>query len=93
MSKAVLPRPMNFLTLAPATSSSYPQPQAQRSSLLEGSAVASGTAEGEAPAPVQRRSSSVSSTGFRILKLGPVHWGEHLGEEADKGDFVDVASP
>lgn len=97
MTNAILPRPMTFLTLAPATSSSYPQPQAQAqraSIVLEGSAVASGpAAEGEAPAPVQRRSSSVSSTGFRILKLGPVHWGEHLGEEADKGDFVDVPSP
>ncbi|KAK0384124.1 hypothetical protein NLU13_8213 [Sarocladium strictum] len=93
-SSAILPRPMTFLTLAPATSSSYPQPQSQQRSapVLEGSAVASGTVEGEVPAPVQRRSSSVSSTGFRILKLGPVHWGEHLGEEADKGDFVDVPS-
>jgi len=98
MTNAILPRPMTFLTLAPATSSSYPQPQSQRvvapSSLLEGSAVASGTSpESEVPPAVQRRSSSVSSTGFRILKLGPVHWGEHLGEETHKGDFVDVPSP
>jgi len=30
MTNAILPRPMTFLTLAPATSSSYPQPQSQR---------------------------------------------------------------
>ncbi|KAH8179414.1 hypothetical protein LIA77_00933 [Sarocladium implicatum] len=93
MTKAVGPRPMNFLSLAPATSSSYPQPQTQRLPVLEGSAIASGSLEGDIRPAVQRRSSSVSSTGFKILKLGPVHWGEHLGDDAQKSDFVDVPSP
>jgi hypothetical protein len=63
-----------FLTLAPATSESYPQTQAK-------------------PArPAQRRSSSVSSTssGFKVLKLGPVHWGEHPDEH--KEDFHELSS-
>lgn len=86
-SNAIMPRPMTFLTLAPATSSSYPQPQRPRAPTLE-------AVEGapERPAGLQRRSSSsASSTGFRILKLGPVHWGEH--PEDNKTDFVDVPSP
>ncbi|KAG5948594.1 hypothetical protein E4U53_006232 [Claviceps sorghi] len=60
-----------FLPLAPATSASYPQAPARR-------------APAEAK-PVHRRSSSASSGGsrHRILKLGPVHWGEHLDEHKD----------
>ncbi|KAL3958881.1 hypothetical protein ACCO45_007043 [Purpureocillium lilacinum] len=30
--------------------------------------------------PSSRRSSSSSSTGYKVLKLGPVHWGEHLDD-------------
>ncbi|KEY70484.1 hypothetical protein S40285_05263 [Stachybotrys chlorohalonatus IBT 40285] len=65
-----------FLTLAPATSDSYPQTQAKPIGR---------------PA-AQRRSSSVSSTssGFRVLKLGPVHWGEHPDEH--KEDFHELSS-
>ncbi|KAK1981237.1 hypothetical protein LZ30DRAFT_750202 [Colletotrichum cereale] len=66
-----------FLSLAPTTSSSYPfraQPTA-----------AAAVTE---PAPLKRRTSSVSSdvskngaaTGLRFLKLGPVHYGEHPEE-------------
>lgn len=93
MTKAVGPRPMTFLSLAPATSASYPLPQNQRTPVLEESAVASGSADTEARPAIQRRSSSVSSAGFKILKLGPVHWGEHLGDESQRSDFVDVPSP
>ncbi|KAK1963263.1 hypothetical protein LY78DRAFT_660499 [Colletotrichum sublineola] len=64
-----------FLSLAPTTSSSYPfraQP----------------TADAAEPAPIKRRTSSVSSdaskngaaSGLRFLKLGPVHYGEHPDE-------------
>ncbi|KAI3324476.1 hypothetical protein HD806DRAFT_543200 [Xylariaceae sp. AK1471] len=70
----VQPRPTTFLSLAPETSASYP------------------TAQATSPAPlgIARRSSSVSSTGsLRVLKLGPVHWGEHPG--AHKEDFYEVA--
>ncbi|KAI8628857.1 hypothetical protein F5Y19DRAFT_475945 [Xylariaceae sp. FL1651] len=42
------------------------------------------------PATTTRRSSSVSSAGsLRVLKLGPVHWGEHPDEH--KEDFHEVA--
>ncbi|EFQ25439.1 hypothetical protein CGRA01v4_02586 [Colletotrichum graminicola] len=69
-----------FLSLAPTTSSSYPfraQPTA-----------AAATAAVTEPAPLKRRTSSVSSDaskngaagGLRFLKLGPVHYGEHPDE-------------
>lgn len=65
-------RPPSFLTLAPATSPSWPQMPAAR---------AAAAAE-----PSSRRSSSASAAGGpRVIKLGPVHWGEHLDD--DKGDF------
>ncbi|KAG5980953.1 hypothetical protein E4U54_006712 [Claviceps lovelessii] len=71
-----------FLPLAPATSASYPRAPASRASTAQPA--------GEAPI-VHRRSSSSSSSSspsgsrHRILKLGPVHWGEHLDEH--KEDF------
>lgn len=69
----------HFLTLAPATSSSYPRAQAVEP-------VANANA---APRPAaQRRSSSVSS-GYKVLKLGPVHWGEHQDEH--KEDFHEIS--
>lgn len=68
--------PSSFLSLAPATSSSYPQMPSSRSGAI----------------PERRRSSSSSTTGFRVLKLGPVYWGEHEGDHKD--DFHDIpASP
>ncbi|GAB0139187.1 hypothetical protein EsDP_00007400 [Epichloe bromicola] len=78
-----------FLPLAPATSASYPQAPASR-------AVPAQAVSGEAAVaaePVRRRSSSSisssssssSGSGHRILKLGPVHWGEHLDDH--KEDF------
>ncbi|KAI1436882.1 hypothetical protein GGR50DRAFT_692849 [Xylaria sp. CBS 124048] len=48
------------------------------------------TAQSIKPATTARRSSSVSSTGsLRVLKLGPVHYGEHPDEH--KEDFHEVA--
>lgn len=68
---------MVFLSLAPATSECYP------------------SAQQIAPAPpavrTRRSSSSASNGNTRYLKLGPVHWGEHLGEE--KEDFHHVTAP
>lgn len=64
--------PSSFLSLAPATSSSYPQMPSTRSGEI----------------PERRRSSSGSTTGFRVLKLGPVYWGEHEGDHKD--DFHDI---
>jgi hypothetical protein len=66
--------PSTFLSLAPTTSSSYPQMPISRSGAI----------------PERRRSSSSSSTttGFRILKLGPVYWGEHADDH--KEDFHDI---
>ncbi|KAI0804396.1 hypothetical protein GGR55DRAFT_315099 [Xylaria sp. FL0064] len=71
----VQPRPSTFLSLAPETSASYP------------------TARDIKPAVHPRRSSSVSSASsigsLRVLKLGPVHYGEHPGEH--KEDFHEYA--
>jgi hypothetical protein len=68
--------PSAFLSLAPTTSSSYPQMPASSPDAL----------------PESRRSSSSSTTGFRVLKLGPVYWGQHADDHKD--DFHDVpASP
>ncbi|CCT62686.1 uncharacterized protein FFUJ_00737 [Fusarium fujikuroi IMI 58289] len=71
----------SFLSLAPATSPSYPQKPAVRSHTR--------------PSPPRRAStessassSSSSNNSYRILKLGPVHYGEHADEH--KTDFHDV---
>ncbi|OBS26951.1 hypothetical protein FPOA_00892 [Fusarium poae] len=60
------PPKSSFLSLAPATSPSYPQKPAVRS---------------------HTRPSTERRT-YRILKLGPVHWGEHADDH--KHDFHDV---
>jgi hypothetical protein len=72
-------RPSTFLSLAPTTSASYPQ---QPKSRLTSGALAS-VPEGH---EIKRRTSSMSSdgnksVGFRFLKLGPVHFGEHQEEQ------------
>ncbi|KAL7787421.1 hypothetical protein V8C37DRAFT_390691 [Trichoderma ceciliae] len=64
--------PSSFLSLAPTMSASYPQVPSSRSAAL----------------PERRRSSSSSATGFRVLKLGPVYWGEHADDH--KEDFHDI---
>jgi hypothetical protein len=73
-------RPTVFLTLAPAMSSTFPQ-----------SPKPSVPGNAEQPKPTARRTSSMSSDGkptFRILKLGPVHYGDHAGDH--KEDWHDV---
>jgi len=70
-------RPSTFLSLAPATSTSYPQQQPRKTALPAGG-----------PAEEKRRTSS-SGGGPRILKLGPVHGGQHLGDHDE--DFHEVA--
>ncbi|KND91288.1 hypothetical protein TOPH_04070 [Tolypocladium ophioglossoides CBS 100239] len=78
-------RPAAFLSLAPATSSSYPQAPASRAAQAAGNAGPAVPAE-----PPSRRSSSGSNgSGYRVLKLGPVHWGEHLDDH--KEDFHEAA--
>lgn len=75
-----------FLSLAPTTSSSYPFKSQQ-------------AATTSSPAPLKRRTSSVSSAGsngasapgLRFLKLGPVHYGEHPDEH--KGDWHPALLP
>lgn len=75
-------RPSSFLSLAPSMSDSYPRIQAHRASSISSDSD-------ETAVEIPRHKSSVS--GPRILKLGPVHWGEHLSEHKD--DFHEVASP
>ncbi|KXH30357.1 hypothetical protein CNYM01_11211 [Colletotrichum nymphaeae SA-01] len=68
-----------FLSLAPTTSSSYPFRQQQQAA----AAVTAATTTTTEPAPLKRRTSSMSSdgsNGLRFLKLGPVHYGEHPDE-------------
>ncbi|KAK4229702.1 hypothetical protein QBC38DRAFT_83754 [Podospora fimiseda] len=84
-------RPSTFLSLAPSTSDSYPRkPQTQPLTAEALAEINSVTAA----AQKQRRASSLSSDAskgqFRFLKLGPVHFGEHI-DENDKGDFHEVA--
>lgn len=66
-----------FLSLGPVTSDSFPKSQQPA------------PANGEAH---KRRSSSLSSDGkstHRVLKVAPVHYGEHAGEHKD--DWHEVA--
>lgn len=93
-------QPFTFLSLAPATSTSYPQTRnPQRTESLPPTPP---EAVAETPKlevanldQMKRRTSSLSSdgakspTGLRFLKLGPVHWGEHPGDH--KSDWHDVA--
>lgn len=87
-----------FLSLAPSTSSSYPQaaPPAHRDSVGSGSSPPSSVPDPSSAAAAAeeaqepRRRSSSSTEGPKILKLGPVHWGEHLDEHKD--DFHHLAS-
>jgi hypothetical protein len=73
-----------FLSLAPATSDTYPKQQT-------GSSIPTSPSTSEAPstASSRRTSSQSSAGGLRFLKLGPVHHGEHLGEH--KEDYYEVA--
>lgn len=72
---------LTFLPLGPVTSDSFPKAQQP----------ARPVAEGEMH---KRRSSSLSSdgksaAGYRVLKVAPVHYGEHAGEHKD--DWHEVA--
>ncbi|KAM0305210.1 hypothetical protein HYE67_008878 [Fusarium culmorum] len=75
------PPKSSFLSLAPATSPSYPQKPAARSHTRP-------AAERRASVESSASSSSNSNNSYRILKLGPVHWGEHADDH--KHDFHDV---
>jgi hypothetical protein len=101
MSSHLLRQPLTgFLNLAPATSGSYPQQQQQQ----QQQAAAAAPAAPAAAAPsspstttkATRRSSSVSTVNSaggaapRFLKLGPVHFGEHLDPE-NKDDWSAVS--
>lgn len=69
-----------FLSLIPTTSSSYPQQPKPE----------------QAAVPSQRRRTSSASTDAgvvpasqRFLKLGPVHWGEHLDDHKEDWHAVE----
>lgn len=85
-----------FLTLAPATSASFPQ--AKKAAPRTGTPLTAGalsTVTGQLSA--KERTSSMSSDGssskraasLRFLKLGPVHFGEHA--DGERADFSEVA--
>lgn len=84
-----------FLSLAPATSSGYPQaPKPATSAPLTKGALADVSEK----LALKERSGSMSSdgsnpakstSGLRFLKLGPVHFGEH--PDGQKEDWHDVA--
>jgi hypothetical protein len=90
-------RPSVFLSLAPATSDSYPQTPKPRQSSTESTTTTPLTADllvnVDPTVAAKRRASSISSdgskSGLRYLKLGPVHDGEHL--DGQKGDWHEVA--
>ncbi|SPO02269.1 uncharacterized protein DNG_04942 [Cephalotrichum gorgonifer] len=71
--------PSGFLSLAPATSGT--------------ARVTTKNVDDSLPRPPARRSSSLSSTGsaqsYRVLKLAPVHLGEHAHDH--KQDWHDIA--
>lgn len=70
---------MNFLNLAPHVSESYPKTQT----------VQRPRGESDASFTSSRRSSDSSGDQpQRVLKLAPVHWGEHVDENKD--DIVEV---
>ncbi|RCI13128.1 hypothetical protein L249_1286 [Ophiocordyceps polyrhachis-furcata BCC 54312] len=78
--------PGGFLTLAPTTSSSYPRLPTEDST----SSSPTTTSESCSASPSRRCSSTSASSSssigaYKFLKLGPVHWGEHL--DGEKGDF------
>ncbi|KAL6919729.1 hypothetical protein ACHAPO_008723 [Fusarium lateritium] len=75
------PPKSSFLSLAPATSPSYPQKPAVRSQTRP-------STERRSSVESDASSSSNSNNSYRILKLGPVHWGEHADDH--KHDFHDV---
>ncbi|UNI23566.1 hypothetical protein JDV02_009379 [Purpureocillium takamizusanense] len=63
----------NSVAVTPAAANEPPQQQPQQKGNKE---------EDQQQEASSRRSSSSSSngTGYRVLKLGPVHWGEHLDD-------------
>lgn len=65
---------LNFLPLGPVTSESFPKSQEAK--------PATGATNG---VEHKRRSSSLSSDGkgYRVLKVAPVHFGEHAGDHKD----------
>jgi hypothetical protein len=89
-------RPSNFLSLAPSTSASYPRTPRVKQPLTAEALTEAAQQQQQASASTEeelakRRTSSLSSDAskFRFLKLGPVHWGEHQGE--NDTDFHEVA--
>jgi hypothetical protein len=99
MSSHLLRQPLTgFLNLAPATSGSYPQQQQQQQAAAAAPAAPAAAAPSSPSTTTKatRRSSSVSTVNSaggaapRFLKLGPVHFGEHLDPE-NKDDWSAVS--
>jgi hypothetical protein len=84
-------RPSTFLSLAPNVSDSYPRTQRAKQPLTVEALAQATTQDGASADAAKRRSSSLSSDAskFRFLKLGPVHWGEHMDDHQE--DFREVA--
>jgi hypothetical protein len=80
------------LSLAPNTSDSFPKQKTKQPEASTEPLTTEALAE-VSKVDAKRRTSSLSSdgskSGFRFLKLGPVHYGEHQDES--KGDYSEVA--
>ncbi|RDW87770.1 hypothetical protein BP5796_03464 [Coleophoma crateriformis] len=83
-------QPMQFLSLAPTTSSSYPATPAMKSPSLAAEKQEPALVTEANEAKIRRSSSSASSNvgGMRFLKLGPVHFGADYGNEGDWSEVV-----
>lgn len=73
---------MNFLTLSPVTSSSFPKAQ-------QAKPASGGEIHKRRSSSLSSVKSSPSSPTFKVLKVAPVHYGEHIGEHQD--DWHEVA--
>lgn len=75
---------MKFLSLAPLVSDSYPKTQAPARPRGDSTSSDASSRRSSESAPEQ--------PGQRVLRLGPVHWGEHTDEHKDDIFHVPAAT-
>jgi hypothetical protein len=77
----MMPMPFAFLSLAPATSTNAAKEEAPRPMVRRSSSLSSESSQGSIKSPYRAP--------YRILKLAPVHLGEHADNH--KADWHEVA--